>query len=223
MASDVDICNLALALLGDKAAVASIDPADPSAQAQYCSRFYPIARNALEAMHEWGFLTVRRKLSLLASNPSSTWKYAYGAPSDVLSFISVLANDARDDYSEGLILADTLPGSIDSALGVFTPVEFQVEATEVGSSIILTDQKDAVLRYTHLSVNASVFPPLFVTGLALLLSGYLAGPLIKGGEGRNAAIAQMRAFDGWKSQAVVQDTSNRRILPKPSNSMLVNR
>ena len=50
MASEVDICNLALGHLGDNATVASLNPPEGSVQAQHCARFYPIARDALLEM-----------------------------------------------------------------------------------------------------------------------------------------------------------------------------
>ena len=63
MASEVDICNLALSHLGDNATVASIDPPEGSAQAEHCSRFYPIARDTLLEMHNWNFSTRRAVLA----------------------------------------------------------------------------------------------------------------------------------------------------------------
>ena len=45
MATEVDICNLALAHLGDDATIASIKPPEGSAQAEKSARFYPIARD----------------------------------------------------------------------------------------------------------------------------------------------------------------------------------
>ena len=65
MASEVDICNLALAHLGDSATVASINPPEGSAQAEMCQRFYPIARDSLLEMHNWGFATRRKALAQL--------------------------------------------------------------------------------------------------------------------------------------------------------------
>ena len=59
MASEVDICNLALSHLGDTATIASLDPPEGSAQAEHCARFYPIARDSLLEMHAWGFATSR--------------------------------------------------------------------------------------------------------------------------------------------------------------------
>jgi hypothetical protein len=41
VASSVDIANLALAHLGDEAAVTSFDPPDGSAQAEHCARLLP--------------------------------------------------------------------------------------------------------------------------------------------------------------------------------------
>ena len=61
MASDVEICNLALSHLGDTATVASIDPPEGSAQAEHCARFYPIARDALLEKHDWSWATRRSR------------------------------------------------------------------------------------------------------------------------------------------------------------------
>ena len=63
MASEVEICNLALSHLGDTATVASSDPPEGSAQAEHCARFYPIARDALLEMQNWKFATRRATLA----------------------------------------------------------------------------------------------------------------------------------------------------------------
>ena len=59
MATEVDICNLALAHLGDDATIASIKPPEGSAQAEKAARFYPIARDTLLDMHTWNFAMKR--------------------------------------------------------------------------------------------------------------------------------------------------------------------
>ncbi|CAK0775884.1 conserved hypothetical protein [Gammaproteobacteria bacterium] len=53
MATVVDICNLALGNLGS-ASIESVD--DGSIEAKYCSRYYPVARDALLEMHNWSFV-----------------------------------------------------------------------------------------------------------------------------------------------------------------------
>ena len=55
MASEVDICNMALAHFGQDASIDAIDPPDGSAEAEHASRFYPMARDALLERHAWPF------------------------------------------------------------------------------------------------------------------------------------------------------------------------
>ena len=86
--------------LGDKANVSSISPPDQSAQAGHCARFYPIARDALQEMHTWGFCTRRVALALSASDPPSTWQYAYIAPSGVLNYLTIRDPYATDDWAD---------------------------------------------------------------------------------------------------------------------------
>jgi hypothetical protein len=96
MASEIDICNLALSHLGDNATVASIDPPEGSAQAEHCARFYPMARDALLELHHWKFATRRANLALLNAE-SWSWSYAYAAPSLTLKLLAVLPAGASSD------------------------------------------------------------------------------------------------------------------------------
>ncbi len=221
MASDVDICNLALAQLGDAAAVQSINPPDLSAQAAHCSRFYPIARDALLEMHTWGFATQRVQLAQV-NNPFSTWQYAYAAPSDAINYLAVLDSAALDDYSVGLQMAGAVPYSVQTGVGIYTPQPFQVESVN-GVEVILTNQANAVLRYTHSVSDTSEFSPLFVAGLATLLASYLAGPVLKGAEGRAASMGKLQEFFKWKELAVDSDANQRRVSPLPGAAWMVNR
>lgn len=223
MASDVDICNIALALLGDQAAVTSINPPDQSTQAGYCSRFYPIARDALLEMHAWGFSTTRAALAEV-NNPSSSWKYAYATPSDVLNYLEVIDPEVADDYSVGLQMPNTIPGSLQSGLGIYAAQPYQIETDPVsGAQILLTNQENAVLRYTRSVSDPTQFSPLFIEALALLLSAKLAGVLIRGADGRAAAREQLAAFTKFKEWAVESDSNQRRVLPAQGASWMVNR
>src|SRR6185312_13769649 len=108
--SEVTICNLALAHLGDTATVASISPPDGSVQAQLCARFYFAARDAALEMAAWGFATRRIAMSLLQeavcdSSPRvypdgtpATWRYMYALPNGALNTLAVLPKDAINDY-----------------------------------------------------------------------------------------------------------------------------
>ena len=90
MATEIDICNLALAHLGDDATIASLSPPEGSAQAEKAARFYPIARNNLLEMHNWNFAAKRGNLAL-TTNTLDQWDYAYVAPADMMSPVAILS------------------------------------------------------------------------------------------------------------------------------------
>jgi hypothetical protein len=200
-----------LSHLGDGATVSSIDPPEGSAQAEHCSRFYPIALAALLEMHPWGFATRRGTLAQVA-NPSSTWQYAYAVPSGSINLISVLDPAAQDDYSASAPSDPTTYGNANrnNIGGAYTPQNFSCETASDGSEIILTNQAGAVLRYTVYVNDTSKFSPLFVESLSWLLASKLAGPVLKGSDGMKAAQACTQTFNYWFGKATDSDASQRR-------------
>lgn len=188
MPSVVAICNTALSRLGDSATVASIDPPEGSAQAEHCAVFYPIARDTLLEMHEWGFATRRASLALLSNQSSWNWRYAYARPSSCIKVISVLREqDCAQDRG----------------------VDYQTEANESGTQVILTNLENATVRYIAQVQDSTKFSPLFTDALAWLLASYLAGPVIKGDVGREAGRACYATFMQQMSAAKVSDSNQQ--------------
>jgi hypothetical protein len=214
MASEVDICNLALAHLGDGATVATIDPPEGSSQAEHCARFYPIARDSLLEMHQWGFVTRRAALALL-DNTTDTWAYCYAVPNDVVNVISVLAPEAGDDYSTapGMSWTQTNPAFPLAVFGAYTPQPFVLESRDDGAEVIYTNQADAVLRYTVRITDTSKFSPLFVECLSWLLASHLAGPVLKGDTGTAAATKAYSVFKSRLQDATESDANQRNVKP----------
>lgn len=217
MASVVDICNLALAHLGDTATVASIDPPEGSAQAEHCQRFYPIARDSLLEMHMWNFSTVRANLALL-NITMPEWAYIYAAPNDMLQAISVLPPEASDDYSARIMPVDaygytTIQNLPFNWAGTYTPQPFAMETSSDGTQVICTDQQNAVLRYTKLVTDTSQFSPLFTMALSWHLASMLAGPIIKGDVGAAEAKRCAQMMMVYLSQAEQSDANQRNIKP----------
>lgn len=225
MASDVDICNLALAHLGDEATVSSIDPPEGSAQAEHCARFYPMARDTVLEAHDWNFATTRGVLALVGSAWPS-WAFCYELPSACVRAISVLPPGALDDYSVGFPrTASSLgyPGATFVPHGAaYMPQEFSIETGESDGNdaddrrLLYTNQEGAVLRYTRRVEDTTRFPPLFVDALSRLLASYLAGPVVKGTEAISVAQAQLQAYRAIITQATVSDSNQRSIKPRQS-------
>jgi hypothetical protein len=192
LASDVDICNLALAHLGDDATVATIDPPEGSAQATHCARFYPISRATLQDMNNWGFCTTRQALALLTATPVSGWTYAYAPPSDAVNILALFVAGSADDYS---------------------PQPFDIEQLPDGTSVIYTNTPNAVCRYTRHIVDTTKFPPLFIEALAWLLASQLAGPVLKGDAGRAATKECYLMFMARYREATASDAAQRKVEP----------
>lgn len=187
MVAVVDICNAALSHLGDRATVTSIDPPEGSPQAEHCARFYPMARDALLELHEWGFITVRAQLAQV-SNIWPEWDYAYAAPDNMINTIAVHNAEVTDDYSTPIVQGYTPEGVTNTGTGIYSTQPYALEYDALtDTSVILTDVENAVLRYTQRADDPTNFSPLFVSCLSFYLASYLAGPIIKGDTGMAVA------------------------------------
>tara|TARA_R100001463_G_scaffold381_3_gene1686 strand:+ start:2513 stop:3181 length:669 start_codon:yes stop_codon:yes gene_type:complete len=210
MATEVDICNLALAHLGDDATIASLNPPEGSAQAEKAARFYPIARNSLLEMHTWNFAAKRGNLAL-TTNSLDQWDYAYAAPADMMSPVAVISPTAQNDYATRMSAGDT-PGGITSnyaptiVAGQYTPQQFSIEG-----DLIYTNQENAMLRYQAFITDPSLFTPLFVITLSWHLASMLAGPIIKGDQGAAEAKRSSQMMVNYLNSAKQSDNLHRDI------------
>lgn len=227
MATEVDICNLALAHLGNAATVASINPPEGSAEADHCARFYPLARDTLLEMHAWGFALKRVALAQVA-NAASEWLYAYAAPNDAVNLLEVLPPDATDDINAQVPFPSDSYGL--SAIQVYNPVTIgyttQPYSSEIdanGNQIILTNQEQAVLRYTALITDTSLFSPLFTMTLSWHLAAMLAGPVLKGESGISETERATKMMAAMLSQAKNSDANQRRVTPHVATPWIAGR
>lgn len=184
MASDVDISNLALSLLGERAEVISIRPPDGTNEAAQCGRFYPLARDELLEMHAWTFATRRVALASI-TNTRPGFQFAYVLPSLCLRPLSILAPYWRDD-------ANT--------------VDYVIETDDDGRRLLFTDQPDATLRYISAITDTTRFSPLFSAALARLMAVKLAGQLLKGTAGVQMSQAMEKMFLVERAEAISSDS-----------------
>lgn len=170
MASVVQICNMALSHIGASARVSSISPPDGSVEAGHCATFYDLARTALIEPGNWRFTLARKTLSLLATNPSAVWAYAYALPSDCLSPRRILrAVDGLTVFTQ-----DDVP---------FQPTDRGGATFDVEGGTLYTNEPEATLLYVRDVTDSNKFTPSFASALSFMLAGYLAGPIVKGNEG----------------------------------------
>ena len=196
MASDVDICNLALGHNGDEANIASLT--EGSAQADHCKRFYPIARNALLEMHHWNFALRRQALALLSTDElPAEWAYAYAYPT-CIKIIAVYPADVVSSSPDGAIFDQS------EFIARAKKYPFAIETLANGNQVIYSNVEDATVLYTRLVTDTTKFTAGFVIALARLLAAYLAGPIYKGKQGMEMSAKHLEWFekiDGPRAKA----------------------
>jgi hypothetical protein len=144
MASDVDLCNLALQRIGAQDFIT--DLADTSSNGLACARVYPTVRDTLLRRFWWRFATKYDALAVPAGvTPPDIWTYAYRYPSDCLNARYILNPNDRANRA---------------------PIPFEVVSDGAGGRLIYTDYAEATLVYTVALTNAAAFDPMFFDALA---------------------------------------------------------
>lgn len=181
MASEVDICNLALSHIGASATISSLT--EQSEEAFHCNLLYADTRDAVLRAHPWGFATRHLALSDVGTPPGN-WSYRYAYPNNCLY--------ARE------ILQTTTGGD---------PIKFEIALGDAyNARVILTDQDDATLIYTYKVTNTLVFDSLFINALAWKIASEICMPLTRDQDRLKAAyqmyqgaIAEAQVFNANES------------------------
>lgn len=100
MASKVEICNLALAKIGQPA-IMSLD--DNSPRARYCLQEYDSALEAALRSYPWPFAIVRKELGRKQKAPIFGFAYYYEIPADSVRIVDIFTGGQKYQIeSEGL-------------------------------------------------------------------------------------------------------------------------
>lgn len=155
MASDVEICNVALGRLGIDQFIESID--DSNSRARACKNHLSTARDVLLESVDWSFAESQTSLALLTTVVNG-WAYQYRYPSDC-----VRARYITDDN-----------GMRSNATYAAAP--FKLSNDDSGVTI-LTDIENAYLIYTKRITNPNLFSASFRSALSWRLAIELATTL----------------------------------------------
>ena len=84
MASEVDICNLALNEVGESSI---IDLSEDSKAGRLCNQFYALTRDMILRSHPWNFAIKRVELAQLTDSPVFEYDNLFQLPSDCLKVL----------------------------------------------------------------------------------------------------------------------------------------
>jgi hypothetical protein len=153
MASEIEICNLALLRVGAPE-IESLT--DNNRQAGVVKKLYPLMRDAVLQGHDWGF--ARREESLAEiENVWQGYSYAYQYPADCLELRYLYNNIAP----------------------IGANISFDIRQSVDGNSrVVLCNITPAIAIFTAKSTNSGNYTPMFVDALAARLASELARVLI---------------------------------------------
>jgi hypothetical protein len=140
--TDIQICNLALARLGDSRITALTDA---TAQAQYCSLFYAQTLEELQTEFDWQFCRKLASLTADATAPAFGYARRFAVPSDFLRLIRLNGIDEDENFSkweivDGFIHTDlTAPAQIEYIASVTDAAKFPAVFVEILSAKLATN------------------------------------------------------------------------------------
>jgi hypothetical protein len=194
----VELCNRALAYIGESPFITSIAPPDESREAKLCAKFYSAAFNEVVQGHEWGFATKRAALVEVADAGNDTWLYCYVLPAGLLQVLEVAPEGAPDGYTD--------------ATG--DKVRYRVELGTQTTKRLWTNLPDAWIRYTVYVTNPNDLDPFAQEAVVLKLAAKLASAIMQGKEGQGAMAQYLQLAQMHINQARINDGNQRVIKPQ---------
>lgn len=92
--SIVEICNIALALVGERQ-IANATLSDSTDAERLCALLYPNVRDKILRAHPWNFAEKRTQLAALVETPDFEFNYYYTLPADCLRLLRLYESDEQ--------------------------------------------------------------------------------------------------------------------------------
>lgn len=166
MASEVEICNLALNNIR-AGGINSLD--DPTVQARTCKLKYPILRDQVLTDAPWQFAHKLKPLSLLTDEVFN-WRYAYQYPSDCLYINYLVPEQAGIDHSVNLRYSSN---DVRDEMTMNNRVNYEVININ-NNRVIVSNTPNLRIDYRANITNPNLFTTPFIMALSHLIAAEIA-------------------------------------------------
>lgn len=188
MASEVDICNMAILQCGAQN-TRIISLTEDSDNARLCSQFYPIVRDAMLRSHPWNCAIHRRTITVLSETPVADYDYQYQMPANPWCLRVLQVGERLDN----------------------PPIEWRPE----GRKILCDEGTSIKLAYIKRITDTNDFDALLVDAITLKLAIKLAMPLTSNPQIKAELIKELefmtlpeaRTIDGQESSGDVLENT----------------
>lgn len=191
--SPVDICNQALAHIGDRR-ISNLDEAAQLADplAYYCSQFYKLAKDQALSAQRWTFAKKATVLSRRTGIVSFGYNYVHAMPSDCLRLMD-------------LVIGDIIEEGAEPTYGVTKLDNFKIVGRDIWSN-----EMHLGAYYIASVEDPTEWTPHFVAAVSRLLAHYLAGAVANDPNlaGRQLELYERVALPNAQYYDAVQEHSN---------------
>ena len=214
MASEVEICNMALSNIR-AGSINSLD--ESSLQAQQCKLKYPFLRDMLLRDVPWNFAHKVGVLALLTDDLFN-WVYAYQYPSDCLYINNLILNfEEFGDTGDGVTRARHIEDIYTPDLG--RQVKYEIQNVD-GNKVIAANEPELRISYRKKVTDPDLFDTLFIQAFAQLLASELAIPVVGAEVGRKLKSDALKLYESYLLEATAT-TKNESYVP-PVESDFIN-
>lgn len=217
MASEVEICNLALSNIR----AGSINSfTEASLQAQQCKLKYPFLRDMLLRDVPWSFAHKVDTLAVLTDDLFN-WVYSYQYPSDCLYINRLILNyEAFGDTGDGV----TRSRHIEE---IYTPdldkqVKYELQNVD-GNRVIAANEPELKISYRKKVTDPNLFDSLFIQAFVQLLTSELAIPIVGAEVGRQLRADAYQLYQGYILEATAATMNESYIEPRDSDFITIRR
>jgi hypothetical protein len=220
MASEVEICNMALSQVR-ASSINSLDQVPATPQSQQCKLWYAKCRDMMLEDSIWNFARRISALALLADETVFNWRYVYAYPTDCLHITKVIPNielvraaEEGDESPTSMRLNDELWQWLAKIPSV--PYEVMNNGT---TKIIVCNEPDARISYRSRITDVNRFTPQFQIALSSLIASFIAVPLAGVGEGRKLKQDALDSYAGIVNMANINN-SNEGYTAEPDSDFV---
>lgn len=205
MASQTEICNMALAHIG-ASAIVSINERE-SKEAEKCKLFFDNCLETVLSEGNWQFRKQTKRLTLIDQETVNDklvrpthWSYMYAYPTDVVKVIGVMSD--LQEYI-GFWFDDEI-----RHYSGFTEFELMQGKND---KVIVTNCPDAIACFNLKTTDITQLSDVLVTSVVHYLASKIAMPIVGGDEGRALKRDNLQEYKMVIKTAKTHDVSQKHL------------
>jgi len=216
MASEVEVCNLALSNIR-AGSINSLN--EGSIQAQVCKLKYPILRDRCLRDAAWQFNHKIRALSPVVTDIFN-WAYAYSYPVDCLKIRRLVGSYEELPAGSANVASRLLDSRVLPLKGYRRQIPYEVFNFD-DSKIIGSDQPDLRIDFAAKVTDPNLFSDDFIMALSHLLSSELAVPIVGAELGRALRNDSLQLYQQYLKSALANDMNDQYLEPSESDFVTI--